>query len=115
MNVRIALAALAIALPSIANATELQPMQGGSFTLGDHAVSIYYTVDDQDYQVVTTIAPNAEIVGVPVRFVGMMKPGQIETVSVGSYGTSNAQDQLELVHTGESLSVVKKIQTAFAD
>jgi len=115
MKARLTLAALAIALPSIAGATELQPMQGGSFMLGDHAISIYYTADDQDYQVVTTIAPNAETTGAPMRFVGMMKPGQTETISVGSFGTSNAPERLELVHTGESLSVVQKIQTALAD
>lgn len=115
MNTRFALAALAIALPSIASAADLQPMQGGSFTLGDHAVSIYYTADDQDYRVVTTIAPNGEIAGAPIRFVGLMRPGQTETVSVGSYETSSAPDYLELVHTGDSLSVVQKIQTALAD
>ena len=117
MKMRLALAALAISLPSMANAAELQPMQAGSFTLGDHAVSIFYTSDDLNYQVVTTIAPHidADVQGAPIRFVGTMKPGQTETVSVGSFGTSNAPEHLELVHTGESLSVSQKIQTALAD
>ncbi|MEM8948569.1 MAG: hypothetical protein AAGA21_15300 [Pseudomonadota bacterium] len=115
MKTSMTLIALAFAIPSIAGAAELKPMQGGSFTLGDHAVSIYYTADDQHYQVVTTIAPEAGTSGAPIRFVGMMKPGQTEVVSIGSFGSTKAPERLELVHTGESLSVVQKIETALAD
>lgn len=115
MKSLLSLAAFAIAMPSMASAMELKPMQGGSFMLGDHAVSIYYTADDQDYKVVTTIAPDIDTEGAPIRFVGLMQPGQTEVLSVGSFGSTNAPQTLELVHTGDSLSVVQKIQTALAD
>ncbi len=111
----LSLAALAIAMPAVANSAELRPMQGGSFEIGDHAVSIYYTENDQDYQVVTTIAPTGDYDGAPIRFVGLMKPGQTETVSIGSFGNTNAPEVLELVHNGDNLTVVQKIQTASID
>jgi hypothetical protein len=111
----LSLAALAIAIPAVADAAELQPMQGGSFEIGEHAVSIYYTEENLDYQVVTTIAPMGDDDVAPIRFVGLMKPGQTEMVSVGSFGTTNAPDVLELVHNGDHLSVVQKIRTASID
>ncbi len=114
MKLIASLAAFAIAIPTVANAMELMPMQGGSFELGDHAVSIYYIDHDQDYQVVTTIAPSHGLDGAPIRFVGMMKPGETETLSVGSFDTT-VSEVLELVHNGDSLTVVQKVQTASVD
>ena len=115
MKSTLSLAVLALATSSIAGAAELKPLEGGSFTLGDHAVSIYYTAHDQDYQVVTTIAPEAGVAGAPIRFVGLMQPGQSGSVSVGAFDTTNAPEVLELVHTGDRLSVVQTIDTASAD
>lgn len=114
MKLIVSLAALAIAMPTVAHSMELKPLQGGSFELGDHAVSIYYTENDQDYQVVTTIAPVDDIDGAPIRFVGLMAPGQTETVSVGSFN-STVSEVLELVHNGDHLTVLQKIQTASID
>jgi hypothetical protein len=112
MRTFIFLATAAIAMPSLAGAQDLKPLEGGSFQLGDQAISIYYADTGDNYQVVTTIAPDADGAGAPIRFVGYLRPGQTETVSVGAFGTTGGAEMLELMHTGDSLSVVQKIETA---
>ena len=87
-------------------------MQGGTFELGSQHVSVYYTVTGDAYEVVTTIAPEYGTSGVPIRFVSLLDPGQIETVSVGSIGKNAAEATLELVHGGDKLLVGTKTQTA---
>lgn len=103
---------LALAIPSFAGASELKPMQGGSFELGTQNISIYYTVSGDAYEVVTTIAPEYGTPGTPIRFVSLLDPGQIETVSVGSFGADAANATLELVHGGDRLLVGTKTKTA---
>ena len=106
---------LALTMPSMGSASELKPLEAGTFMLGTHTVSIYYTVSDEAYEVVTTIAPAPDTSGAPIRFVGFLRPGQVETLSVGSFGTATAPAALELVHDGDMLSVIQKAQTAQLD
>jgi hypothetical protein len=75
---------LAAVLPFEAYASELKPLQAGSFVLGNQAVSIYYTATDDTYQVVTTIAAAS---GAPIRFVGFLRPGQKAVISAGGFET----------------------------
>ncbi len=103
---------LALLLPTMSSASELKPMQGGTFELGDQNASIYFIERGENYQVVTTIAPDAEMAGAPIRFVSLLQPGQIETISVGSYEQAAASTTLELVHDGDVLLVNQKTQTA---
>lgn len=100
---------LALMMPSIGSASELKPLQAGTFKLGSQHISIYYKDRGETYEVVTTIAPDYDTSGTPVRFVSHLQPGQVETVSVGA---SAVNTSLELVHQGDKLSVVKKTQTA---
>lgn len=86
-------------------ATELTPLQGGTFVVGDHVASVYYTERDRVYDVVTTIAPDAERGGAPIRVVSSLSFGEKQTVSVGAYGTSVSAEALELVHDGDRLVV----------
>jgi hypothetical protein len=95
---------LATVLPFGADATELKPLQAGSFVLGSHAVSIYYTASGDTFEVVTTVAPDAETPGAPFRFVGFLEPGQKALISAGAFGTATSPDTLELVHKGNLLS-----------
>jgi hypothetical protein len=94
--------ALAAVMPFAAAASDLRPLEAGTFVLGAQSVSIYYTVSGDTYEVVTTIAP--ETSGAPIRFVGFLKPGQKARVSAGQFGTTAAPDTLELVHQGNLLS-----------
>jgi hypothetical protein len=88
-----------------AAASELNPMQGGTFVLGEQSASIYYTVDGDTFEVVTTIGP-ADGSGGPVRFVGFLRPGEKEIVSAGKYGTTAAPEELVLTHEGDVLTIV---------
>ena len=86
-----------------ADATELKPLQAGTFVLGSHTVSVYYTVSGDTYEVVTTIAPDSGTSSAPIRLVGFLPPGQKQVISVGSFGTTIAPEILELVHQGDRL------------
>ena len=96
-----------------ADASELKPLQAGTFVLGTHTVSVYYTDRRGSYEVVTTIAPDADLRGAPMRFVGSLAPGEKQTLSFGEFGTTAAPRALELVHGGNHLvATVVGIQAA---
>ena len=80
-----------------ADATELKPLQAGTFVLGAHTVSVYYTATDDTYEVVTTIADAS---GAPSRFIGFLRPGQKTLISAGQFGSTSEPENLELVHQG---------------
>ena len=95
------LVSLALACPAVAG--ELSPLQAGTFVLGNHTASVFYTVRDGLYDVVTTIAPDADLKGGPMRFVGSLAPGQKQIISLGEFGTTAAPRTLELLNNGEYL------------
>ena len=103
-SLSVASLALASLLPLVADASELKPLQAGTFVLGAHTVSIHYTVSGDVFEVVTTIAPDPETAGAPIRCVGSLPPGQKQLISVGSFGTTLAPETLELLHRGTALS-----------
>jgi len=86
-----------------AAATELTPLQAGTFVVGSHTASVYYTDRGGLYEVVATIAPNADLGGAPMRFVGSLGLGQKQTISFGKFGTTTAPHALELVRDGDRL------------
>jgi hypothetical protein len=87
-----------------AAASELKPMQGGTFVLGEQSASIYYTVDGDTFEVVTTIGP-ADGSGGPVRFVGFLRAGEKQIISAGKYGSTAPPDELVLTHEGDVLTI----------
>jgi hypothetical protein len=88
--------------PFAAGASELKPLQAGTFVLGDQTASVYYTQSGDTFEVVTTIGPT-DGSGAPVRVTGFLLPGQKQMVSVGAYGTTTQPQELELVHGGKVL------------
>jgi hypothetical protein len=107
--------ALATVMPFGANASELKPLQAGTFVLGAQSVSIYYTVNGDTYEVVTTIAPDAGVSGAPIRFVGFLQPGEKAMVSAGQFGATAEPETLELVHQGDRLSATPVTTVATAN
>jgi len=99
--------ALAIVMPIAADASELKPMEAGTFVLGTQSVSIYYTANGDTYQVVATVAPDGGGSGAPIRFVGILQPGQKALISAGHFGSTAKPRTLELVHTGDGLSTTE--------
>ena len=106
---------LATVMPFGADASELKPLQADTFVLGTHTVSIYYTVADDAYQVVSTIVPGADVQGAPIRFVGFLQPGQKALVSAGQFGTTAEPHALELAHQGNALSANLRMDVATAE
>ena len=94
---------LGFGLSFAAVATELPPSQAGTFVVGNHVASVYYTEHGGLYEVVTTIAPDSDLRGAPMRFVGSLAMGEKQTISVGAFGTGAAPSMLELVHDGDHL------------
>lgn len=81
-------------------------MQGGTFVLGDQSASIYYTVSDDTFEVVTTIGPS-DGSGGPVRLVAFLQPGEKQIVSAGTYGTTGSPRELVLTREGDVLSITE--------
>jgi hypothetical protein len=106
--------ALATVMPFGTDASELKPLQAGTFVLGTHTVSIYYTAADDTYEVVTTIVPGTDVEGAPIRFVGFLQPGQKAFVSAGQFETTAEPETLELVHQGNALSAIQVTNVAIA-
>ena len=94
-----------------ADATELKPLEAGTFVLGAHTVSVYYTATDDTYEVVTTIADAS---GAPIRFVGFLQPGQKALISAGQFGSTSEPETLELVHQGNLLAATQLTNVAIA-
>jgi hypothetical protein len=101
---------LASLVPLAGAASELRPMEGGTFVLGDQSASIYYTSDGDTFEVVTTIGPSNGS-GAPVRLVGFLQPGQKQIVSVGTYGTIASPQELVVAHQGDVLSIMRTAET----
>jgi hypothetical protein len=108
------LSAISLALATMsfaADASELKPLQAGTFVLGAQSVSIFYTVSGDTYEVVATLAPSASA-GAPIRFVGFLQPGQSALISAGEFGTAAQPETLELVHQGDRLSATRVTEVA---
>jgi hypothetical protein len=119
MHMKTILAAMSLALATVmplgADASELKPLEAGTFMLGAQSVSIYYVPSGDTYEVVATIAPDAGAPGTPIRFVGFLQPGQKALVSAGEFGTATAPETLELVHEGSLLSATHVTNVATAN
>jgi hypothetical protein len=113
------LSAVSLALASVmafaAQASELKPMEAGTFVLGSQSVSIYYTASGDIYEVVATVAPDGGGSGAPIRFVSFLEPGQKALISAGHFGSAAAPLALELVHDGDSLRATEVANVASAN
>ena len=103
-NFAVVAVTLASLVPFAAAASELKPMQGGTFVLGEQSASIYYTISGDTFEVVTTIGPS-DGSGGPIRLVGFLQPGQKQIVSAGTYGSTAARRELVLTRDGDVLSI----------
>ena len=101
-TVNLACVTLGLILPTAASGGELAPRQAGTFNLHDHIASVYYTVQNENFEVVTTFAPGAGEAA-PARCTAQLAPGQIATVSVGAYGTDVPPAVLRFERDGDKL------------
>lgn len=95
-------AGLALATFGAAHADGLQPIEARSLDLGALTGTAYYTVDQDGYRVVATLAQGAA--GTPVRFEAVLSPGQTVRLSTpGDVGT--AADTIEISRRDDELLV----------
>jgi hypothetical protein len=91
-----------LAVSTLAQATEMHPMQATSISLGQVTGVAYYSETADGYQVVATLAAGEN--GTPMRFVTTLAEGQRMLVSVPQ-GADQAPIELEFARLGDSLSV----------
>lgn len=97
--------ALAIAwlgMSTTAMASELSPGDGRSLHLGGFDGTVYYTVEQNGYQVVATFASGADMPA--IRFVATLAVGQSLLISVPQTAGQPAFD-FEVARIGETLFV----------
>jgi predicted aconitase len=92
----------ALSIVSAAQAAEMRPMQATGISLGEVSGVVYYTVADDGYRVVATLAAGEN--GTPVRFVTTLAAGQRMLVSVPK-AADEPPLELELARLGDSVIV----------
>lgn len=105
MKTAIATAAIALFAFGVAQAEELKPLAGKTIDLGGVKGAAYYTVEGEDFRVVTTL--QAGETGSPLRFVSTLSDGETLTVQVPSRNGGTTED-LMITRTGDVLDVSAK-------
>jgi hypothetical protein len=95
------LLAASIGLTGAAKAEELAPMEAQSISLGDLTGVAYYTVADDGFRVVVTLAAGE---AQPVRFSAALAPGQSIALSVPQ-GPGETAREVEIRRSGDVVSV----------
>jgi hypothetical protein len=98
-------AALAAAPTTTADADTLRAGQAKTTALADCYANVYYTVAEGGYQVVTTVAPDAERGGRPMRFVSRLADGESQEISIGGYGENATLSILTISRSGDRVSL----------
>ncbi len=95
---------IASALPVAVAAQDLKPLQASAFNLGKQSAVVYYTGNSNNYEVVTTIGPNLDNIGEPIRYVASVAPGQSYRIEVGSSDRGRPY-MLTITRVNDTLSV----------
>ena len=82
-----------------------KPLAGKTIDLGGVKGAAYYTVEGEDFRVVTTL--QAGETGSPLRFVSTLSDGETLTVQVPSRNGGTTED-LMITRTGDVLDVSPK-------
>ena len=98
-------ALIASALPLAVAAQDLEPLQASAFNLGEQSAVVYYTENNNNYEVVTTIGPNQEGMGAPTRHVVNVAPGQSYNIEFGSNDRGPSPYKLTITRVNDTLSV----------
>jgi hypothetical protein len=95
---------LALAAPLAAQAETLTAGQTKTTAFVDHSANIYYTVADELFEVVTTVAPGPDGVGRPMRFVSRLADGESQEISIGEVGEDTLLHVLTITRTDDRIS-----------
>ena len=106
-----ALAIAWLAMSGTAAASELAPDNGRTLHIGGFDGTVYYTVQQDGYHVVATLASGAET---PIRFIATLGPGQSLTISVPQAVGEPPLD-FEIARIGEALFVGDPVSARTVD
>jgi hypothetical protein len=98
---RLTAIALACCAMASAEAEELAPGNGYSIRLAGFDGTVYYTVEQDGYRVVATLASGAD--EPPIRFISTLAPGQGNIISIAQSLDQPSAD-LEIARSGDRLS-----------
>jgi hypothetical protein len=101
-----------LAWTGVSAATELAPGDGHSIRLADVDGVVYFTVEQDGYRVVATLASGAD--GLPLRMISTLTPGQRMTVSVPQ-AIGKPSIDFEILRDGDALVVSDPIPAAMVD
>jgi hypothetical protein len=93
-----------IAAAAGAQAAEIGPMQARSIVLGQVTGVAYYTVAEDGYRVVATLA--AGETGMPMRFIATLSAGQKVVLSVPQASDERAME-IEIARLGDAVFVTE--------
>ncbi|MEF2553535.1 hypothetical protein VQ042_19615 [Aurantimonas sp. A2-1-M11] len=105
MKLAITTAVIALFALGTAQAEELKPLAGKTIDLGGVIGAAYYTVEGDDFRVVTTLQGGET--GSPLRFVSILSDGETLTVQVPSPSGAATKD-LVISRTGNVLDMSPK-------
>jgi hypothetical protein len=109
MTTRLAASALAcIAMSGVSVAGELVPGRTHDVHLGRFDGVVYYSVEQDGYKVVATLASGAD--ALPIRFVSTLGPGQRLVISVPRSIDQPSVD-FEILRNGEALVISDPVST----
>jgi hypothetical protein len=104
-------ATILMAIPDLAIADELRPLQSFTATINNTIANVFYVDRGEVFEVVTTmITDDAEAVYRPVRSIHLMRDGDVGFIEIGrplqEVDDSRAHaDSLRLRRTGATLTV----------
>lgn len=101
MNRLVAGLIAALSLVGSASAEELRPSQAKSIEMGDVTGVAYYTVTDDGFRVVATLASGE---AAPVRFITTLASGQSAVLSVPQ-GTNNVAREVEIRRVDDAIAI----------
>jgi hypothetical protein len=102
----IAYAMAGVALTGAVRAAELAPGSGHSIRLAAFEGVVYYTVEQDGYRVVATLAPGADTL--PIRMTSTLLPGQSAIVSVPQSDGRPPLD-FQILRDGDTLVVIDAV------
>ena len=97
-----AFALACVAVTGVSVAAELAPINAHSIRLARFDGIVYYTVEQDGYRVVATLASGPE--ELPIRFVATLRPGQHMLISVPQLVDQPSID-FEILRNGDALVV----------
>ena len=104
--------ALAVATPSFGGGvsdTNLAPLQAHTVNMSYHTAVVYYTIlANGDYQVITTIGPNAEVNGLTSQHRVTIQSGQSYELSLDSGVAGTPANAIRFTANGDKLLVASR-------